>query len=155
MFEYTPEIGNKICNSMVAGKSIDKICKGIKGLDATDIFSWIHKGERRIDEEQDLYAEFVTKYRFAREVQAEQALDHILDVEKKLDDGVITAPTANALIKSLQWRAQICRPERYLPKQRQEHNFGKNMDPWAQLMGEVSKDNSDQLENERGKTKED
>lgn len=152
MFEYTPEIGNKICNAMVAGKSIDRICKGIKGLEASDIFGWIHKGERRLHEEADLYSEFVTKYRFAREVQAEQALDHILDVEKMLTNDDIGAPTANALIKSLQWRAQICRPERYLPKERREHSLDGKVDPWAAMIAAVSKTNSGELENAKTKS---
>jgi len=150
MLEYTPEIGDKICNRMVAGDSMDKICKRIKKLQPSMVFGWIHKGERRLDDPDDLYADFVTKYRLARESQAEAALDKILEIEQDVREGVITAPVANALIKSLQWRAQICRPERYIPKERRDVNLTANVDPWAELMNNVTKDNSDRLENQNG-----
>lgn len=148
MFEYNPEVGNKICDQMVTGRSIVEICAKIKGLKPSDVFGWIHIGERRLADEEDIYAEFVTKYRFAREVQGEQALDKIIDVEKRLGKDEITAPTANALIKSHQWRAQICRPERYTPGQKLDHGGLDNVvKPWAELMQGVTKENTDKLEN--------
>lgn len=149
MFEYTPEIGKKICDQMVSGKSMAKICRNIKGLNPSTVFSWIYKGERRLDQEDDIFAEFVTMYRFAREVQAEQALDKILEVEQDVRDDKITAPVANAVIKSLQWRAQICRPERFIPKERRDVNLKTDVSPWAQLMDEVTKDNDNKLENQK------
>lgn len=148
--EYTPEIGDKIANSIVAGKSVRQICEGIIGLQPSMIFEWVHIGEKKMDTDGDLLGEFARKYQMAREAQAEEAFDHILDIEKLVTDGEISAPVANSIIKSLQWRCERSRPARYSPKSFTKFSADDGtLDAWSDLMKTVQKDNSDELENKK------
>ena len=72
--KYTPEIGQEICDLMIAGQSIRSICQSDKFPSATTVFNWLATRGHR----------FLEQYTHAREIQAEMMADEILDIA---DDG--------------------------------------------------------------------
>ena len=70
---YSPEIAEKICVELMAGKSLREICRGEEFPEASTIFLWIHK-----------HPEFSEQYARAREIQAETLADELCEIA---DDG--------------------------------------------------------------------
>jgi hypothetical protein len=75
---YTDEIGDKICEQLAKGKSLNSICKSDSMPDDSTVYRWLlatHNTD--LDKFRDNYA-------LAREIQYQRMSDEILDIA---DDG--------------------------------------------------------------------
>lgn len=73
--KYTKELGDLISERLAKGESLRHICMDEKMPDASTVHRWVLSGE---------YEEFYKQYARAREIQAENMFDEILDIS---DDG--------------------------------------------------------------------
>lgn len=73
--KYTKELGNLICERLSHGESLRNICLDEGMPDASSVHRWVLEGE---------HEEFYKQYARAREIQAENMFDEILDIA---DDG--------------------------------------------------------------------
>jgi hypothetical protein len=93
-------MAERICNELMEGKSLVKICAVEDMPDRVTVIRWL-----------STKPEFATKYAHARETQADVMDDLILDVANKC-----TAETAAAdrvKIGAYQWRAAKLQPKKY------------------------------------------
>ena len=70
---YTVEIGERVCNELMEGKTLTAICSADDMPHSAAVFRWLQKDDV-----------FRNKYAHAREVQADTLADQILDIA---DDG--------------------------------------------------------------------
>ena|SRR3990167_6498412 len=73
--KYTKELGNLICERLSNGESLRNICLDKKMPDASTVHRWVLSGD---------FEDFYKQYARAREIQAENMFDEILDIS---DDG--------------------------------------------------------------------
>lgn len=76
--DYTEEVGNRICELLAQGKSLNSICKASDMPDDSTVYRWLlatHNTD--LDGFRDNYAQ-------AREIQYQRMADEILDIA---DDG--------------------------------------------------------------------
>lgn len=72
---YSKELGDLICERLAKGESLRHICLDSKMPDASSVHRWVLSGD---------FEEFYKQYARAREIQAENMFDEILDIS---DDG--------------------------------------------------------------------
>lgn len=77
--EYTQEMADKICERLAGGESLRRICLDEGFPDASTVHRWV-----LTDTEGSKSAGFHKQYARAREIQAENMFDEILDIA---DDG--------------------------------------------------------------------
>lgn len=76
---YTKEIGDKICESLAKGKSLNSICKAPDMPDDSTVYRWLLSTQNPdLDHFRDNYA-------LAREIQYQRMADELMDIA---DDGV-------------------------------------------------------------------
>ena len=97
---YTAELTDRICNELIEGKSLIKICEADDMPHRCTVIRWL--GE---------HPEFATKYARAREAQADVMDDLILDVASK--STAETAQSDRVKIGAYQWRAAKLQPKKY------------------------------------------
>lgn len=98
--EYSEEIADKICELIIDGYSMIKICDMDGMPHRITVMRWLEK-----------YPDFATRHAYARELQGDFMDDRILDVADHT-----TAETAAAdrvKIAAYQWRAAKLRPKKY------------------------------------------
>lgn len=98
---YTPELDLEICTRLMAGESLLRICQDEKMPERTVVHRWLADGK---------HAQFNNNYAHAREVQAENMFDEILDIsddgsndfyQKELDGGkIIEVPDHEHMARS-------------------------------------------------------
>lgn len=69
--EYTPEMGERICQRLVAGESVNAMCRDRDMPSSATVFNWLHRAE---------LGEFLEKYNRARRAQADALFDEIPDI---------------------------------------------------------------------------
>lgn len=85
--EYTPEIGDYICEQLAEGKSLTTVCKSDNTPEARTVYRWLlatHNAD--LDQFRHNYAQ-------AREIQYQRMADEIIDIA---DDGTNDYVLANS-----------------------------------------------------------
>lgn len=97
---YTPEMVDRICNELMAGKSLIKICEAEDMPHRVTVINWL-----------GMYQDFATRYSKARESQADYMDDLILDTANASDPE--SAPADRVKIDAYKWRAARLQPKKY------------------------------------------
>lgn len=85
--DYTDEIGDRICEELAKGRSLNSICKAEDMPDDSTVYRWI-LATHNTDLDQ-----FRDKYALAREIQYQRMADEIVDIA---DDGTNDYVIANS-----------------------------------------------------------
>lgn len=97
-FEYDEALGDLICQALVEGHALYKICK-LQGFPSLDtVYKWINK-------EPD----FAEKYAQARALQQDRAADEIIEIA----DTDADPQRARNRIDARKWRASKLAPKKY------------------------------------------
>ena len=103
---YTPEIGERICELLVGGKSVLAISK-LDGMPTEGtIRNWAWNPEYS---NQD----FIANYARAREMGADHEFDRLEELEDQLEAGKLDPHAARVLIDSIKWRLSKKLPRVY------------------------------------------
>jgi hypothetical protein len=128
--DYTPELGDYICDQLTQGRSLVSICKEDKMPATVSIYKWLREHE-----------EFANNYARARENQADYYADEILDIADSAED----PQKARLQVDTRKWIASKLKPKKFGDKIDMTTN-GKDL-PTPILGGaakSVQTDNSDQ-----------
>lgn len=104
--DYTEALADRICDELMGGKSLVKICEAPDMPDRVTVIRW-----------QARYPEFATRCAHARETQAELMDDKISDIADGTVGGMIDPHAAKVAISAYQWRASKLKPKIYGDKQ--------------------------------------
>lgn len=96
--DFTPEIANKICERLIEGESLRKICRDEGMPNASTVCRWLGQQE-----------EFRKQYAHARDAQADTLADEILTIVDECDD----AQAARLRMDARKWLAAKMAPKRY------------------------------------------
>lgn len=96
------ELAERICDELMEGKSLVKICEAEGMPHRVTVVKWMRNN-----------AEFATKCAYARAEQAELMDDRILDVVGKTESGALSPDAARVVLSGLQWRAAKLKPKVY------------------------------------------
>lgn len=107
--DFTEELAEHICNQLMDGLSLRKICDADGMPHRSTVIRWM-----------EARADFATKCARARELQADLMDDMILDEAEKATPE--TAHVAKVRISAYQWRAAKLQPKKYGEKVQQEHS---------------------------------
>lgn len=116
--DYTPELGDRICNELTLGKSLVKICKADDMPATVTIYRWLREHE-----------EFSNNYARARENQADLYADEIVEIADNTDD----PQKARVQIDSRKWVSSKLKPKKYGDKLDVTSDGEKLNNPYAQL----------------------
>lgn len=97
---YAEKIGSAICERLMDGESLKRICEDAKMPSRVTVFKWIRESE-----------EFANNYARAREEQAESYADEITQIADcaKPEDAAV----ARLQIDARKWVASKLKPKRY------------------------------------------
>ncbi len=98
--KYTDELGSQICELLISGLSLVKVCERDGMPDRVTVHRWLNKHE-----------DFATEYARARDSQADYMDDLILDVARASTSE--TAAADRVKILAYQWRASKLLPKKY------------------------------------------
>lgn len=98
--DYTEELADEICNLLIEGQSMVKICEREGMPSRATVLRWMAKD-----------ADFATKCARARELQADLMDDKILDTADASTSE--TAAADRVKISAYQWRASKLAPKKY------------------------------------------
>jgi len=96
--EYTEEVGDLICDEIISGGALYKLCERDDFPGERTVYQWI-----------DRYPEFAQKYARARELQQDREADKIVVIADEATDANI----ARLQIDARKWRASKLAPKKY------------------------------------------
>jgi hypothetical protein len=99
-YKFTEEIADRICDALMSGQSLVKICAAKDMPDRVTVIRWMAKD-----------VAFATRCAHAREAQADYMDDLIIDEANKVTPE--TAQAAKVKISAYQWRASKLAPKKY------------------------------------------
>lgn len=127
--KYTPALGRQICLRLAEGESLRQICSGDKIPRKTTVLRWLFEDDKR---------QFHDQYVRAREIQAENWADEILEIaddgtndwiEKEGKNGNIYkalnaehVQRSRLRVDSRKWLMSKLLPKKYGDKQQMEHS---------------------------------
>lgn len=100
--EYTPELGERICELITCRVSLDRICEMPEMPSVGTIYKWLRA-----------VPSFNEAYSRARELRADARADCIDELHDKLARGEIDPTTARVLFDMERWQASKEKPGRY------------------------------------------
>jgi len=113
--EYMDSIGEFICLHIAIGLTVKKICNkynslvGDQILHPVKIYRWL---------KSDKLSHFRDQYYYAREIQADQILDHIIEKEEDIENLTLESKAGRVILESLRWRAKVQCPDYFNPVQK-------------------------------------
>jgi hypothetical protein len=113
--DYTPELGDTICDRLADGESLRAICDEDGMPDRRTVLRWLADN-----------VDFAAKYARAREFQADVMDEKILEVANACTPE--TAQADRVKIGAYQWRAAKLAPKKYSDKQHVEHSGGISLE---------------------------
>jgi hypothetical protein len=113
--EFTPEIGDAICELLIDGQSLRRICGRDDMPAKSTVMKWLASGQ---------HAGFVDQYARAREIAADIDFDDIGHYSRQAASGEIEPAAATAAINGLKWTAAKRQPKKYGDKMEVEHTGG-------------------------------
>jgi hypothetical protein len=102
--DYTPELGDEICDGLTLGKSLLKICEDERMPVTRTVYRWLREHE-----------EFSHNYTRARENQADTYADEIVDISDEAVDRD-SAAAAKVRVEARKWVASKLKPKKYSDK---------------------------------------
>lgn len=105
---YTDEMGDLICERLVQGDSLNKMCKEEGMPSSSAVYVWIER-----------HPTFAEKYARARSAQTEAMLEQMLDIA---DDAQIDPQDKRIRIDTRKWAMSKLRPKKYGDKLDLEHS---------------------------------
>jgi len=106
---YSEQIADRICAELQSGKSLRSICKQEGFPNKATVFDWLRNRE-----------DFRSKYEFARDVQAHEIFEQMMEVAGDRSRDVINGKPNNAAIgrdrliwDNLKWFLAVNRPKIY------------------------------------------
>lgn len=96
------EILEKVCEGLLNGNSLRKICLEEGMPNKSTVLRWLN--------EED---EFATTIARARDLQADSLFDDMTEIVNEMINGNIDATTAKTAIWSKQWQASKLKPKKY------------------------------------------
>lgn len=106
--KFSDELADTICNRLMSGESLVKICSDESMPDRVTVIRWMGRDE-----------DFATKCARAREAQADLMDDKIIEVAEACTPD--TWKSDKVKISAYQWRASKLAPKKYGDKITQEH----------------------------------
>lgn len=97
---YTEELGQEICQNMIEGKSLARVCKELE-INYRTVFNWLKDKDK---------SEFLQQYMHARAERADFLADDILDIA---DDNTLQADDRRIRIDARKWYAGKLKPKKY------------------------------------------
>lgn len=77
---YTEAMGEKICDLLMEGLSLNSICR-LEGMPAkSTVLKWAHNPDRFREEDRPALRAFGNQYRIARDLQVEGEIDNLQDI---------------------------------------------------------------------------
>jgi hypothetical protein len=138
--DFTPEIANAICERLIEGESLRKICLSDDMPSASTVCRWLSQRE-----------EFREQYAHARDAQADTLADEILDIaddgtndwmsDKEAEEGFTyngdAVQRSKLRIESRKWLAAKMAPKRYGERIMQEHSVAvpEELSAWLDKRG--------------------
>lgn len=101
---YTDDLATEICERIIEGESLRRICSEERMPNRNTVFRWLDECE-----------DFAAKYARARELQADHMDDLILEAAEKADED--NAAAQRVKIDAYKWRASKLKPKKYGDKQ--------------------------------------
>jgi hypothetical protein len=101
MSDYTPALGDKICDGIIIGKSLVKVCKELQ-INYRYVFDWLKE-----------YPDFLDNYTRARDAQADYYADAVIEIA----DTEEHSDKARVRIDARKWVAGKMKPKKYGDKQ--------------------------------------
>lgn len=98
---FTDEVGDMICDEIVEGKSLSKVCRE-NSLSISTVMKWLK-----------LHEHFRENYTHARIESGHTVADVIGDIRQKLMDGEIDPQVARVAIDAAKWEAGRRAPKVY------------------------------------------
>jgi len=122
--DFTPEMANHICEQLIEGKSLRKICSDEEMPNASTVCRWLSQNEA-----------FREQYAHAREAQADTLADEILDIADDSAADVTVEDGREAInheivqrsrlrIDARKWLAAKMAPKRYGEAVQMKHTDG-------------------------------
>lgn len=102
--EFTPEIGDAICDALIEGESLRSFCGKAGNPAMSTVMKWLSSGK---------HPAFVEQYARAREMAADTDADDIAHYARKAAEGKIEPAAATAAINGLKWSAGKRAPKKY------------------------------------------
>lgn len=112
--EFTQVVGDRICEQIVAGKSLRRICQAKAMPSVTTVMKWLREDP-----------DFASQYARAREEQADGYADELIDLAKKANEDNAQAIRVRADI--IKWVCSKLKPRKY--GDRLELQGGLNINP--------------------------
>lgn len=94
---YSEEVANKICVRLADGESLRSICRDESMPAISSVLLWIVDGK---------HDEFSEQYAKAREAQAHNHVDQMLDMRDGLLDGTIDPAAARVVADIIKWSSE-------------------------------------------------
>ncbi len=107
---YSEELAAAICDRLINGESLVRICKSEGMPDRSTVLRW-----------QASLPEFAAKCARARDGQADFLHDDMAEIEDKVADGTMDPAAARVILSSKQWRASKLAPKKYGDRTQLEH----------------------------------
>ncbi len=142
--DFSPEIANRICEELIEGVSLRKVCLADDMPSASTVCRWLGQ-----------FPEFREQYAHAREAQADTLTDEMLDIaddgtndwmEKRNGEGDPggfeyngdAVQRSRLRIDTRKWYASKLAPKKYGERQTLEHTDPQGNNPFASLMEAVA-----------------
>lgn len=139
--EFKPETANAICERLINGESLRKICLSDDMPSASTVCRWLATN-----------AEFREQYAHARDAQADTLADEILDIsddgtndwmaDKEEEEGFRyngdAVQRSRLRVDSRKWLAAKLAPKRYGERTTLEHTDPEGKNPFAVMMESIA-----------------
>lgn len=131
--DFSPEIANAICERLIEGESLRRICRDDEMPSASTVCRWLGQ-----------FDEFREQYAHARDAQADTLADEILDI---VDDNTADPQRARLQMDARKWLSGKMAPKRYGDAVQMKHT-GEEGGPvetvmrWALQSSEATEDPS-------------
>ena len=113
--KYDPKLADEICVRIQLGETIQQICESDPSRmpHKRTVYYWLKQ-----------HPEFQSAYRLAREEAAHVMADRILEIAKKVEDGLLPSDAGRVAIDAQKWVAGKRKPKTYGDKVEHEHTGG-------------------------------
>ena len=131
--EFSPEVANAICERLIEGESLRRICRDDGMPSASTVCRWLGQNE-----------EFQQQYAHARDAQADTLADEILDI---VDDKQADPQRARLQMDARKWLSGKMAPKRYGEAVQMKHTDAdggpvQQVIRWAEADNEATPDPS-------------